>query len=602
MPVSALLLPIIFLVPGYGLSKRVSGTANRLGIMLNSCWIALAFNWINVAVVRELGIPAEHHAMALVTNAAIFSLIGLWFGRNSPAVQPLRSTQKWSIIGVLIAVVLLGVWRSADITRPLQGYWHTADADQWHHEALPITATSGQITTHGSLDAGGFSLQPHDGEVTLLATAPAKGRLILALQGPLGSRIQFDEQLATVEASMVGHPDEGPVRRYLKNGVAGLLVDIDLAQGETLTIKASGQRLFVMPGADALWALHAEGTLRYVHYYQILNQVENQVWANEMLQDRWATLNQPPGWSPALSTATVLLRQDMPAAAWLFLLVVAFAGLSAVELAHALAPKAPLAAHLLPAAMVGVHGLLMFEPASHNFPDSLYAVAVIAVTTAIAQGKAGWIAALGVTAGLLRWPGVILSTIFLLTWWRSSGQVQQKALGRLWFLVLIGAIIAAIGVATGTLQDLLFILYFETFPEHWHGEFSPARLLPRVPGFYALWTAYTGGGLIIALGFAWFGAEGKPRTAARWLLSAIGLYSLMLATIDHHPTHYFLPLIWVSTVSLICGASSMTNPLLKNGLLALCWLGIGAFLSHGDVGLQPIDDMVTELELVFSQA
>ena len=33
----------------------------------------------------------------------------------------------------------------------------------------------------------------------------------------------------------------------------------------------------------------------------------------------------------------------------------------------------------------------------------------------------------------------------------------------------VGAVIAAIGVFAGVLEDLLFILYFETFPEHWHG-------------------------------------------------------------------------------------------------------------------------------------
>ena len=77
--------------------------------------------------------------------------------------------------------------------------------------------------------------------------------------------------------------------------------------------------------------------------------------------------------------------------------------------------------------------------------------------------------------------------------------MQWRAVARTWAWVGVGAIIAAIGVASGVLNDLLFILYFETFPEHWHGDYRVTKLL-RVPGFYALWTVYTGGGLLVAIG------------------------------------------------------------------------------------------------------
>ena len=36
---------------------------------------------------------------------------------------------------------------------------------------------------------------------------------------------------------------------------------------------------------------------------------------------------------------------------------------------------------------------------------------------------------------------------------------------------------------SGDAEDLLFILYFETFPEHWHGNYNPLDLLGRLPSF-----------------------------------------------------------------------------------------------------------------------
>ena len=124
-----------------------------------------------------------------------------------------------------------------------------------------------------------------------------------------------------------------------------------------------------MPSTEAIWALHGTGVVRYTHRWQILNQVENQVWANEMRTTRRFTWNQPPGWSPLLTMQVQLTGRDLDAAGLLFLWVLGFVGLSGVRAAHALAPGAPTAAWLAPAGLAASHGLLMLEPASHNFPD-----------------------------------------------------------------------------------------------------------------------------------------------------------------------------------------------------------------------------------------
>jgi hypothetical protein len=313
-----------------------------------------------------------------------------------------------------------------------------------------------------------------------------------------------------------------------------------------------------------------------------LNQAENQVWAEEMLTTRRATMNQPPGWSPLLSVATLFTVPDLQAGSTLFLCVLLLVGATSVRLGSVLAPGAPSVAWLLPAGMVASHGLLMFEPASFNFPDSLYAAALLAVATAIASGRGGWIATLGIAAGLLRWPGVVVTTILLLAWWATHGDKPWRHLSRLWGLVLVGALIAFAGVMSGDLEDLLFILYFETFPEHWHGNYNPSDLLSRVPNFYTLWLLYTGGGLALA-GIGLFGAHSNARQGARFLLLGFGAYSLMLCTIDHHVTHYFLPLVGATGAALWAASAACTHQWMRLGLPILCLSGLWIFLWNAQV-------------------
>ena len=592
--VFAMLLPLIIGGPGYGFARWLHRDQrfNRLQLLLDSAWIGMALTWLNVALVREFQVASEHHVVALLMMATTWFLIGLLVSRGHPAAPPMSLPERMGGAGVLIAVAIVSMWRSSDIARPLHGYWHLEGADQWHHESLPITPDKASVpVAHGNPDAPAYSVYPIEGPIRLEATGEAHGTAIIAVQGPIGSTLRIGEQVAVVQASMEEKEEEGPVRRYLTKGVAGLLVPVSLSTGESIEVHARGDRLFVMPGADALWSLHAEGTLRYTHYYQILNQVENQVWAQEMLSNRRFTLHQPPGWSPLLTTATVLLVDDMQAGSILFLWVLVMVGLSAVRLCRLLAPTAPTVAYAVPGAMVVSHGLLMLEPGSQNFPDSLYAASILAVAGAIASGRLGWTAVLGSAAGLLRWPGVIVASIFILAWWRTQGTLHVVALKRLWGLVCVGAILAAIGVYVGEFVDLLFILYFETFPEHWHDNYSATSLIPRIPGFYALWTAYTGGGLILAL-LAWWTPPSDARTGLRWLLGSIGTYSLLLCTIDHHPTHYFLPLVAITGVAVVCASASIQKPWLQRTLVSVCLFFLFVFLWNADVGLQPVENMV----------
>ena len=77
--------------------------------------------------------------------------------------------------------------------------------------------------------------------------------------------------------------EEGPVRRYLDRGVAGISIWADLQPGEYLGLDVVGDEVYLLPSSEAVWALHAEGVLRYTFHYQLLNQVENLVWARRCL-------------------------------------------------------------------------------------------------------------------------------------------------------------------------------------------------------------------------------------------------------------------------------------------------------------------------------
>ncbi len=593
-----LALAAILSVPGMGFATLFSNgnERTRLAWWLDSAWVGLAINWINVALVRELAVSSDLQLTVLVGLAVLWTAVGGWLACTRPRWVPALPNERLGVGLVCLTVAVFALWKWADLQRPLHGYWYLSGADSGQYEgAAPEPAAGGVERIEGS-DSGGYRLELSGGEVELVASSSARGRIAFAMDGPLGATLQVGNKAATVMQSVVERPDEGPVRRYLESGVAGLVVDVDLEAGEALRVQADGTSLYVLPGAESVWAAHASGALRYVHYYQLLNQVENQVWAQEMLEDRWATLNQPPGWSPQLSLATLLIVDDMPAAGALFLLVLLLVGGSAVRLAVVLAPRAPAAALAVPAAMVAAHGLLMVEPGSFNFPDSLFAAAMLSVAAAVAERRTGWIAALAIAAGLSRWPGVIVATIFLLVHGRVLGRTQWLALKRTWQWVVIGAVVAAVGVLSGVLEDLLFILYFETFPEHWHGEYGATRLIPRVPGFYALWTVYTGGGLLLASLAAAFSTPSQSRAGLRWLLLSTGLYSVMLATIDHHPTHYFLPLVGLTGVGVVVAADTVRSRWLRLLIPVLTLTGVVGFLLGGDVGLQPIEDMVVSLD------
>ena len=538
-------LPALLIPSGWGWVKRYHRDPERnlLSILIDSTWASLAILWINISLIREFH-ASEPLPVLLLLNA-VWTYAGAWFGWKHRFQRPLPKREMIGIIAVFVSVLFLGIWKSKDIARPLDGYWYHEAADDPRNERIAMRPGRNWAFTEeiGWSDAGAMRLFPQNKNPDLIATTKVNGRLTLAVRGPIGSYIEAGGERATVQQFVTEKESEGAVRRYLNSGVASISVWVDLQPGEYFGLDVMGEEVYMLPSSDAVWSLHSTGTLKYVHYYQILNQVENQVWAQEVLSDRRFTWNQPPGWSPILAASTLLVTDDLPAASMLLMWVLVLVGLSSVRLCSLIAPYAIKEAYVLPGFFVLIHGQLMLLPASMNFPDSLYAAAILGIFIGLFERNNTHGALLGAAAQALRWPGGILATYF----WVVHQKCHTLSLPLIfpqivWGCIIVAGTIGAIATQSSDAGKILEILYFETFPEHWHGNYNIGTLIRRLPEFYTSWFVYTGGSLFLVIPFL-LGPKRAERQALRTIFFSILPYSLILATIDHHPSHYFLPLV-----------------------------------------------------------
>ncbi|MFH1468407.1 MAG: hypothetical protein ABIO70_28720 [Pseudomonadota bacterium] len=563
-------LPAVIFGPGWGwarwLHTRRGGPSPALQVALDSAWLGIGGLLVTVSLVRELSLAA----WALLPLAAALGLPGLVLAwrRQLPLQRP--GPRVLLGLGALLLALGFFAWRQAPaLARPLDAYWWHRAPDEAAWERTPLHAPG--FTALGWDEAGAVRAALPAGEITL--TAQAAGPLLVALRGDVGARIWVDQGgttlgEASVEASPTEAEEEGPVARYLARGVAAAFVH---AAAGPLTLRTSAPGVvYLLPSQDAVWSLDETGELRFVHYYQCLNIAENQRWAAATLADLRATVNQPPLWAYVLAVPTALISPDLKGAGLLFLWVLGLAGLAGLRLLELAAPKATWPAWVLPSLAVLVHGRLMTEPGSFNFPDSLYAAALVSGMAALLAGAPGRSGLLAVAGSLLRYPGAVVIAGAVLLQALLEGRARSLLrLGlRLGAIALaLAGLVAGVGLVTGDLAEWSKILWFETFAEHWHGEGSIALLAPRIPSFYLTWLLYAGGAPLLAV----VAARGR----ALLILLVAAAYSLLLCTIDHSPTHYFLPLVHLSTVALAAGAGGMRERVPGYVLLALGIAGLG---------------------------
>ena len=555
-------LPALYVAPGFAFARllgRRAGQPDAVRVLFDAFWCSLPSAILGLAASRWGGGPWSQLGVA-----ALSAGIGGWLDRKGGGEWRPALPEAFGAIG---ALALISVWfglEAGNIARPLDRYWYLAGVE----ERLPDAGTApkpgdgwAEATPIGDVEAGLWRLRPGGESATLIG--PSSAQMVLAVHAPVGASVSgATETPITVRASPVENPDEGPVWRYIGSGVAAGWLAEPMVDNSLLTLHFSSPgdtTVYVLASQDALWTLHGIGELHHAHYYQLLNMVEQLRWA----ENRWVTDVQPPLWTMVLAPAVALNHGGQPTANVLHAGVLVLLAFGGILFLREYSPHAPGPAWLLPGAAAVVTGKLLLEPGSDGMPDALYAVAIVA---ALAGRPVGF----GLAAQLLRYPG--WGVVFVGTLLRRSWAEAARLTG------VVAAAALAFGVGgwlTGALDGWLRTVAWESGPEHWHGNTEPRALLSRAPEFYRIWLIYAGGTPVLAL-LRW-----PPGT--RVALGTAAVYSLLLCTIDHSPTHYFVPLVVLSSLACGCTAAAVENRTLTHSLSASGVAGLLIFWLRGEI-------------------
>ncbi len=556
-----LVLPALLLAPGLGWARWMNrGESSPLQVGLDATWLSILWAVPSVLVASLAG----GSPWVLWTMAVLGAGPGLWLGWHAHPLERIRTQVLTALAAVALALGLWSMVHLPELGRPLQDWWWSADVESLPEQAVEWSNPQAIDLGWPEAGAGRLDLRPESGArvSTQSLEILTEGQILLLLQGPVGSALQVRQRGAwsaaeRVKADVVVDPEEGAVPRYLEHGVVALRTKVTPG---TLNLRVESQiesiaaptQVFVLPSNAAPWSLDQAGALRFAHYYQLLNLVENQRWAQELLTgERRLTIHQPPLWSYVLAVSSAAVSPDLPGAAALLVFVLMLLGASAVRLLDRLSPSAPWPAWLLPAVGVLVHAELMLQPGSVNFPDSLYAAALIAGLSALRIDSTARFVAFAILAGLLRYPGavVLLMAAGLYTWVFSDGRLKARLGPLAAGLAAVAALFGLAALLSQQLQDWLFILWFETVPEHFANNPEAPPLWQRPPAFYWTWLRYSGFGLLAALPLRTRGS--------RWVFATALATSLLLAFIDHFPTHYFLPLLAMGGVAVASSCAGL---------------------------------------------
>jgi len=529
--------------------------------------LSVVVHAINLAILKAVDwTPSPLPFLGLSLVEAIPGLVLLW--RGPPLVLERLRRVEWVLIGVGTALVLFaGCWHMGQGARPMDGYWYHERADQWSWEYSSVRLWAdgawGEPVRYGDVQREARVYHPSDGPLQLRADSDGVVTVILLLRAEVGAKLELWREGDLVGAVEIEtHPleksKEGPVLRYVDRGIGSLVLDLHVGTGDTYDVVVDAEPGYALidltsSSPEAVWTLEDAG-LHLVHYYQILNIAENVEWARQLWTTRYVTLNQPPLWSYFHAGASLLGGPDLQATYLVFLLVMIGIAAVGVRLVGALEPEAPPWALSIPilGALFHLHHVVMHCEA--NFPDNLFALSITAACLALARADAAAFGGVGLASTVLRYPGsavVTFAALLRAVLWRKPREVVRP-LAALWGpIAAFCVVMLAAGAVTGQLSEWFFILYFETFPEHFHGEYAAAELLPRAPLFYRELLQYTGWLVVFALPLL-----GK---GARWLFAVALGYSLLLCTIDHFTIHYHLPLMALVTAAVGCNLAAVAR-------------------------------------------
>ncbi len=536
---------------------------------------------VNLAALKAVGwTPSPLPFLGLSLVEAVPGLVLLW--RGPPLALERMAWRTWAMTGVGAALVLAaGGTHLREGARPMDQYWYDQRGNEWQWQRSEVrlepSGAWGEAQVLGSGETEARIHHPGDGPLTLRAASSGAVTAVLLLRSVVGASLTLrrDGQVIareTIETHPLEREDEGPVLRYLDAGVVTIVEDLQVTAGDRLDVVVDAPPGFQVidltsSSPEAVWTLEA-ANLHLVHYYQILNIAENVQWARQLWTTRYVTLNQPPLWSYFHAGASLLGGPDLPATYLVFVLVMIAIAAVGVRLVDVLEPSAPPWALALPILGALYHLHHVVKHCEANFPDNMFALSVTAACLALARSDAAVFGGAGLASTVLRYPGSAIVTVAALLRGVLWGKPREalRPLTALWVPIAgFCAVMLLAGAVSGQLGDWFFILYFETFPEHFHGEYGLAELLPRAPLFYRELLDYSGYLVLFALPLLGRGS--------RWLF-LLGLgYSLLLCTIDHFTIHYHLPLLALFTAAAGCNVAAIAG---RWGKVASGVVGAGA--------------------------
>jgi len=332
---------------------------------------------------------------------------------------------------------------------------------------------------------------------------------------------------------------------------------------------------------------------QHMHPFQLLNVTENIRWAEELARGEFilpgrparvgpavqgTAIAQPPAWSYLYAPARRLLSEQTVVASALLvamLLLAIVVGLIAVE--DELGGPPPAALGIVMGFAAVQWGQLMVHDGSINFPDNLYALALLTSIASLVSRRTRVFVLWAALATLLRYPGAVVvgmagAALFALAPERRRDTVDALARFALVLAAFCGMMLLW-GVRSGQLDAWFYSLYWETIPEHFQNNSQAAPLAFRPMIFLLKWLFVGGGILFLALPLRGI----LSRVAAATALA----YVPFLAFIDHHSNHYFLPLILLAALAACGSIAQLSGATRQRAAIAIAVvagiLSLGAF-------------------------
>gem|GEM_PF-1702588 len=631
-------LPVVLFVPGYFLvpflfardaRPEPDGKQRWIGARdaapsLDVVWTlfgALGLNVFAHAVhfnaLRVAGLPIEWGpllGLALVEAAVGCVLLrkklpDLTFAPSSPALR----------VGLTVgAAALLAFFatRGPDLTADSSWYFYSPALEEpWQppDQNVPfrIERTDGEERKADRMFRPRERIVPY--RVINEGDAEAKVPLFFLVHGRMGLQGELSVEGAAVDGEGLGQLVKGdwsdaPVERYWEWGTMALTSFVEIPPGGDVLVE-----LRVLPfepgtqglsdvaiidwsglGSDELRELMKARGIHHIHPFQLLNVTENVRWAAEVAStqvfagrspDGSSHLHQPPAWTYLYAPARQMLTPQLVAGSFLFCFIIltmvavvmksAEAELLRKGAATGGAAMAVAAAIGLAAATNGMqHGALITSDASMNFPDTMYALALIGAVALLVAGRLRMFLLWGALAALLRYPGAVVVALAALTY--MVADKERRALVTdaivkfvLGISVFCGAMLIA-AVMSESLEAWLFALYFETVPEHFNNNPDALPLLDRPLEFFKYWGRVGGIAMLFALPLR--------GPMARVAFGTALLYAPFLMFIDHFSSHYFLPLIGLGSLAAAANVARVESPKVRLGsavaLAAACTISI----------------------------